>query len=299
MLRNLKLTLAYDGAEFHGWQFQPGMRTVQECLEQALRRTTRHRVAVLGCSRTDSGVHAAGYVANFYTSSVVPSINIFRSVGSRLPKDMTLIHLAEVPLTFHATRSAIGKLYRYRIHNAPGRPVERLSQNHTYHVWEPLDLERMREAARHWVGEHDFTSFASAGNDRMSNVREIFGIELHRAGQEIRIEFEGGGFLYKQVRNMVGTLCEIGRGKWTPDDAKRILELKDRNKAGPTAPARGLCLQWVRYDMKSLPEPTAELLDYAARAQPPAGQAKYNVDAQPLSSAPSADESSGDEEPCP
>ncbi|MBK8267784.1 MAG: hypothetical protein IPK83_05550 [Planctomycetes bacterium] len=124
MLRNLKLVLAYDGAEFHGWQYQPNMRSVQECLEQALRRTVRHRVGVTGCSRTDSGVHAAAYVASFYTSSLVPERGIFRSVGSRLPKDMTLVDLREVPLTFHATQSALGKLYRYRIHNAHGRPVE-------------------------------------------------------------------------------------------------------------------------------------------------------------------------------
>lgn len=298
MLRNLKLVLAYDGTEFHGWQFQPGFRTVQECLEQALRRSVRHRVAVVGCSRTDSGVHASGYVANFYTSSLVKDVAIFRSVGARLPKDMTLIDLREVPLTFHATQSALGKLYRYRIHNARGRPVEHQLQNYTYHAWEPLDLEAMREAATHWIGEHDFTSFASAGNERQSNVRRIIGIDLFRRGQEIRIDVEGDGFLYKQVRNMVGVLFEIGRGKWTPADAKRILDARDRNAGGPTAPARGLCLQWVRYDMPSLPEPSTELLARSARAQPPGAHAKFTVDSQPLSSAPAMDDRD-EPEPCP
>lgn len=298
MLRNLKLVLAYDGTEFHGWQFQPGFRSVQECLEQALRRTVRHRVGVVGCSRTDSGVHAAGYVANFLTSSLVKDIAIFRSVGSRLPKDMTLIHLAEVPLTFHATQSALAKLYRYRIHNARGRPVERQLQNQTYHVWERLDVDRMREAASHWVGRHDFTSFASSGSERQSNVRTIHNIELHRSGPEIRVEFEGDGFLYKQVRNMVGTLCEIGRGKWSPEDARHILEACSRENAGPTAPARGLCLQWVRYDLTGLPPPSQEQLDRAMAAKPPAAEAKFHVDAQPLSSAPMQMEGDSAEEPC-
>ncbi|HWL93713.1 MAG TPA: tRNA pseudouridine synthase A [Phycisphaerae bacterium] len=215
-----------------------------------------------------------------------------------MPKDMSLIELAEVPLTFHATKSALSKQYRYRIHNAPGRPVENLTQNYSYHCWQALDMDAMREAASHWTGEHDFTSFASAGNARESNVRTIFSIVMNRVGPEIQIDIEGDGFLYKQVRNMVGTLCEIGRGKWTLDDAKRILDARDRTVAGPTAPARGLCLQWVRYDMANLPPPTAEMLERAARAQPPAGEAKYLVDQLPLESAPTAGEAAGEEEPC-
>ena len=286
MMRNLMLVLAYDGTDFHGWQFQPGLRTVQDCLEQALRRTLRHRVKVIGCSRTDAGVHATGYVANLFTTSTAPVQAVARSVGSRLPKDMTLIHLSEVPLTFHATHSAVSKLYRYRIHNARGRPCETFSQRQAYHCWEALDLDAMREAARCWVGRHDFTSFASAGNDRRSNVRTIHGIEIHRAGQELRIDVEGDGFLYKQVRNMVGTLCEIGRGHWEPARARSILEAGDRTQAGPTAPARGLCLRWVRYDLPHLPPPSRELLEQARQARPPAGAERADVDARPLSSSP-------------
>lgn len=284
------LVLAYDGTEFHGWQFQPEQRTVQECLEKALRRVARHRVAVVGCSRTDSGVHAAGYTANFYTTSPASNKAIFRSVGSRLPKDMTLVYLAEVPLTFHATRSAVSKLYRYRIHNAAGRAVEAQNQNYAYHCWEPLDIHCMRAAAAHWVGEHDFTSFASAGNDRESNVRVIHRIEVYREGLEIRVDFEGTGFLYKQVRNMTGTLCDFGRGKWEPDYAREILAARDRSKAGPTAPARGLCLQWVRYDIPSLPPPSPEQLARANAAEPPANVLKATVDEQDLSTAPVPEE---------
>lgn len=280
------LTLAFDGADFHGWQHQPELRTVQDTLEQALRRTVRHQIVLVGCSRTDAGVHAAGYVANFFTTSPAPNISIARSVGARLPKDMTLLHLDEVPLTFHATRSAVTKLYRYRIHNTPSRPCEHLAQRFVYHFWQPLDLEAMRQAAEAWVGEHDFTSFASAGNDRQSNVRTIRRIELYREDQEIRMDIEGEGFLYKQVRNMMGTLVEIGRGHWKAERAKQILAGKNRSPAGPTAAARGLRLQWVRYDIPGLPAPTEEQLERAQRAAPPAGAERAVVDGKSRSTAP-------------
>jgi tRNA pseudouridine38-40 synthase len=297
MMRNLMLVLAYDGGEFHGWQLQPGMRTVQECLEQALRRTLRHQVGVLGCSRTDSGVHAAGYVANLYSTNPAPERGLFHSIGSRLPKDMTILSLAEVPLTFHATRSALAKLYRYRIHNAPGRPCGQQLQRYVYHVWHPLDLDAMRQAAEHWIGTHDFTSFAAAGGVRESNVRTIHRIEIWRRALEVRIDIEGSGFLYKQVRNMVGTLCEIGRGHWAPQRAKEILEARDRTYAGATAPARGLCLQWVRYDLPNLPPPTPEMLERAEQARPPAGSQRAKVDDSPGSTAPMLPGVSMEEEP--
>ena len=285
MMRNLMLVLAYDGGEFHGWQLQPGVRTVQECLEQALRRTVRHQVAVIGCSRTDAGVHAEGYVANLYTAHPAPERSVFHSLGSRLPKDITLIQLSEVPLTFHATRSAVSKLYRYRIHNVPGRPCAQLQQRYVYHVWQALDLGAMRQAAEHWVGTHDFTSFAAAGIPRESNVRTIHRLEIWRCGLELRFDIEGDGFLYKQVRNMVGTLCEIGRGHWPPQRARTILEARDRTTAGPTAPARGLCLQWVKYDLPSLPPPSPEMLERARQAEPPAGALRANADGPPGSTA--------------
>jgi tRNA pseudouridine38-40 synthase len=297
MMQNLKLTLAYDGTDFHGWQFQPDLRTVQGCLEQALRRVLRHQVVVIGCSRTDAGVHAAGHVANFYTTNPAPTQAIFRSLGSRLPKDMTTLHLAEVPLTFHATQSADSKLYRYRIYNAVARPCEQLLQRFVYHFWQPLDIEAMRSAAECWVGRHDFSSFASTGNRRDSNVRTIHYIEIHRIGREIQIDIEGSGFLYKQVRNMVGTLTEIGRGRWPATRAREILDAQDREAAGPTAPARGLCLQWVRYDLPGLPHPSPALLERAACAEPPAGAARASVDQQARATAPMPPDLDTHEEP--
>ena len=297
MMRNLMLTLAYDGADFHGWQHQPELRTVQGCLEQALRRVVRHQVMVVGCSRTDAGVHAAGYVANFYTTTPAPNLAIYRSVGSRLPKDLTLMHLAEVPLTFHATKSAVSKLYRYRLHAVRGRPCEVLAQRSTYHVWTPLDEDAMRVAADVLIGTYDFSSFASTGNVRESNIRTVRRIEIYRHGEELRFDIEGDGFLYKQVRNMVGTLIEIGRGHWPTERMREILDAKDRSKAGPTAPSRGLCLQWVRYDIPNLPPPSADLLERAARARPPAGAECADVESRERTVAPSLTDDGLDEEP--
>jgi tRNA pseudouridine38-40 synthase len=297
MLRNLMATIAYDGADFHGWQQQPNLRTVQGCLEQALRRVLRHQVMVIGCSRTDAGVHALAHVSNFFTSTTLPPATILRAAGSRLPKDMSLISLEEVPLTFHATRSAISKLYTYRLHAVRGRPCEQLTQRYTYHVWTPLNDDAMRDAAAFWTGTHDFTSFASAGNVRESNVRTIHRIDLRREGLELQFDIEGSGFLYKQVRNMVGTILEIGRGHWPVSKAVTILDAKDRTAAGPSAPARGLCLRWVKYDIANLPPPSAEMLERAANAKPPSGMHRATVDQHERDTAPMPPEFDVHEEP--
>lgn len=252
MLRNLRMIIAYDGSEFHGWQRQPGMRTVQSEFEQAVRRVARHQVVIIGAGRTDAGVHARGQVANFYTTTDIPAINFFRAIGARLPKDVTLNHVREVPLNFHASRSAVKKLYRYRLFASPRRPVGMHVQRYSYHFWHPLDLDRMRAAGRFCVGVHDFTAMASRGNVRLSNVREVTRCDVFRHGDEIRVDIEGTGFLYNQVRNMVGTLLEIGRGRWPPEQMAAIIAGMDRTAGGPTAPARGLSLEWVLYDLPAL-----------------------------------------------
>lgn len=254
MQRNIKLLIAYDGTEFHGWQRQPDTRTVQGAIEQAIRRVAQHQVDIVGAGRTDAGVHAAGQVANWVTTSEVPASNLFRAIGTRLPKDVTLINLSEVPMGFHATRCATEKLYRYTIHNTPGRPVERLRQRYAYHYWQPLDAERMQTAAKAFVGEHDFVAMASKGEERETTVRTVYSCEVYRRFDEVRVDVRGRGFLYNQVRNMVGTLIEIGRGHWEVGCIAGILAGRDRRQAGPTAPARGLCLQWVRYNLADLPD---------------------------------------------
>jgi tRNA pseudouridine38-40 synthase len=254
-MRNIRLLLAYDGTDFHGWQKQPGLRTVQDSVEQAVRRVVRHQVMVHGSGRTDAGVHASGQIANFETSCPMPCDNLRRAIGGRLPKDLSLIHVCEAPANFRASRHAISKLYRYSIFSDPNRPVERHRQRYLYHFWHPLSVERMRAGAEYFVGRHDFAAFASAGHNRETTVRTVLGVRVCRWFEEIRVEVEGTGFLYNQVRNMVGTLIEVGRGRWEPEYVGEILASCDRSRAGPTAPARGLCLQWVRYDMTRSYEP--------------------------------------------
>ncbi len=256
MERTLALWTAYDGTEFHGWQDQLELRTVQSVMQEALRRVVRHPVNLAGSGRTDAGVHAAGHVSSFVTTCDMEVERLRHSIGSRLPKDLSLIAVRRVHPDFQATRSAVSKLYRYRIHNAVGRPVEGRTQRYTYHFWEPLDVERMRLAARHFIGEQDFAAMASRGNVRETTVRTVLRCDVERHLDEIRIDVEGTGFLYKQVRTMVGTLMYAGRGQWEPDRVADILAGKDRAAAGPTAPARGLCLQWVRYPARLLkPDP--------------------------------------------
>ncbi len=255
MERTIYLLVAFDGTDFHGWQFQPELRTVQDVIEQAVRRVVRHQVSLVGSGRTDAGVHAAGHVSHFVTTCELEPGKMRHAIGARLPKDVTIVALRAVHPQFDARRSAISKLYRYRIHNAPGRPVEHRLQRYTYHYWQPLDLERMRVGARHFIGEKDFSAMSATGNVRESMVRTVLRCDIERHLDEIRIDVEGTGFLYKQVRNMTGTLTNVGRGLWEPDRVAEILESRQRANAGPTAPARGLCMQWVRYPPHLLAPP--------------------------------------------
>jgi tRNA pseudouridine38-40 synthase len=247
MQRTIYLLVAYDGTEFHGWQVQPGVRTVQEVLEQSVRRVVRHQVDLIGSGRTDTGVHAAGHVSSFVTTCELEPARMKHAIGSRLPKDVSIVALREVHPDFNARRCAISKLYCYRIYNTRGRPVDHKLQRYTYHFWQSLDMDRMRAAARHFLGEKDFAAVAATGTSAQSTIREVLRCDIERHLDEIRIDVQGTGFLYKQVRNMVGTLLNVGRGLWEPDYIAEILASRDRAKAGPTAPARGLCMQWVRY----------------------------------------------------
>jgi tRNA pseudouridine38-40 synthase len=265
MARNIKLTLAYDGTDFHGWQWQPGIRTVQDEVEKAARVVCRHPLAIRGASRTDAGVHARGQVAGLMDESGIPPHKLVLAIGHRLPPDVALLDAVEVAPDFDASRSAVGKRYRYRIHNAVARPVAELRQRYCWHVWYPLDIEVMRTAGARLVGTHDFAGFATAGSTRPTTVRTIFAVRVERRledgsvsndprqrlGGEVVLEFEGGGFLYNQVRNMVGTLFEIGRGHWPVERIDEILKTCDRTRAGLTAPAQGLCLERVWYESEA------------------------------------------------
>ncbi len=245
--RNLKLVIAYNGAAYHGWQRQiEGFITVQECVENAAARVVRHPVTVSGAGRTDAGVHAAGQVANFRTTNFrIPLVGLRRAMNSRLPADIAVLSAEVVPDNFHASRSAVGKTYRYRILVAPQRSVER--HNLVYHFWRPLEVEPMRQAAMRLVGTHDFRGLATSSDQRDNTVRTIFRCDVAADGDEIHVTVQGNGFLYNMVRNIVGTLIEIGRGRWQPSQIDQILATRDRANAGPTAPPQGLSLICVHY----------------------------------------------------
>lgn len=250
--RNLCLWVAYDGTDFHGWQQQDGQRTVQAELQAVAQSVVRHPVTISGSGRTDAGVHARGHVDAFFTSSDLACDRLRRAMQSRLPEDVTVIDACEVPPDFHPGFAARSKLYRYRILPADRKPAGRDHRRFVHLVWHPIDADRMAEGARRFVGTHDFTSMTPQSTVRRTMVRTIFRCEVERHREEIRIDVEGDGFLYRQVRTMVGTLLDVARGRWTPDDVTAILEGRDRRLAGPTAPPQGLCLMWVRYPQDRL-----------------------------------------------
>jgi tRNA pseudouridine38-40 synthase len=245
--RNIKLVVAYDGSAYHGWQRQAqGMDTVQERLEYAAARVMGHPVIVFGAGRTDAGVHAAGQVANFFTPNfAIPLKNMRRAINSKLPRDIAVRSANEMPATFQASRSAVGKTYQYRLYVGPDKPVALAGQVH--HYWRPLDVTAMQAGARRLLGWHDFRGLASSAEVRDNTVRHVWRCDVAETGNEIHVTVEGNGFLYNMVRNIVGTLMEIGRGQWSPDRIDLILSSRERSLAGPTAPPDGLSLMAVHY----------------------------------------------------
>ncbi|MCH9058417.1 MAG: tRNA pseudouridine(38-40) synthase TruA [Planctomycetes bacterium] len=316
-----KLTIAYDGTGFHGWQKQeppmpdeseasrrayevaateglepgvPGrvaLRTVQAIVERAVRRVVREPIELMGASRTDAGVHARGQVAAFTCSPTEPPAQaggpadtdldaeisetpapshtgwpiargldrLVRAINGKLPDDVQVLSAEVVSDDFNPIADCTSKGYSYTLHVSTTRPLwdRRLVQQ----VWTELNVDRMREAAARLVGEHDFAAFAAAGHGRQSTVRTVYGVRIsdgatQRRSDEggewarrVRIEISGNGFLYNMVRIIAGTLVEVGRGKMSPDDVSAAIESKDRRNAGPTMPAQGLCLEWIRYPL--------------------------------------------------
>ena len=250
--RNIKLVIAYNGTAYHGWQRQAdGIDTVQERIEAAATDVLRHKVVVFGAGRTDAGVHASGQVANLYTTSLsIPLRGLRRAMNSRLPRDIAVVSAAGVPEGFHASRSAVGKTYRYRIHVSPVRPVTLCGQ--AYHYWRPLDVAAMRAAGRRLLGRHDFLGFATSAEQRENTVRTVFRCDVAEDDGSVFVTVQGDGFLYNMVRNVVGTLIEIGRERWGPERVDTVLATCDRRQAGPTAPPDGLTLVCVHYDPADL-----------------------------------------------
>lgn len=243
-MKRVMLTVAYDGTAYHGWQIQPNGETIEGILNRCLSETLGEKIEVIGASRTDSGVHAMGNIAVFDTDSPIPADKISYALNQRLPEDIKIQKSEEVAADFHPRHCESRKTYEYRIYCAPfPMPVKRLYAHYTYI---PMDVERMRQGASYLVGTHDFKSFCSAEAQVETTVRQVDSVEVVQEGKEIVIRVAGRGFLYNMVRIIAGTLMEVGRGHIAPEEVKTILEAKDRQAAGPTAPACGLTL--VKYE---------------------------------------------------
>lgn len=251
--RNIKLILAFEGAAYHGWQMQKGRPTVQGLLREAIGRVTGVPVTPMGSGRTDSGTHARGLAANFVTETGIPLPNLVRALNGQLPRDIRILSARTVPPDFHARLSARSKVYRYQIYRGAVMPPH-LARDHMHYPY-PLDIARMQRAAGFFVGEHDFASFAAAPTKSERETRKrppdtrrrIFRCELKSRGRHLALTVEGDGFLHHMVRNMVGTLCELGRGRLSFQQFTDLFELRDRTRAGFTAPAHGLILMRVKY----------------------------------------------------
>jgi tRNA pseudouridine38-40 synthase len=244
-VRSIKLTVAYDGSGYHGWQLQPDRKTIQGALASALYHLIGTKVMVFGASRTDAGVSALGQVAFIQIDSPIPIEKLAIAVTHRLPSDIVVTEAVEIDHDFDVTADVKSKLYRYTIFTGPVRPVMQI--RHCWHLPEELNIKAMAEAAKLLIGKKDFKSFAAAADNRESSVRTVFRCDVTKQDDSIYVDIEGDGFLYNMVRNIVGTLVEVGREKIKLQKIKQILEAKDRTAAGPIAPASGLCLMWIKY----------------------------------------------------
>lgn len=248
MSRRIKLTLAYDGTNYNGWQLQtrpPGVKTIQGTLEEKLKLITKEEIKVVASGRTDAGVHALGQVVHFDTTSTIPVERFPQALLSVLPWDIVPLKAEEVDENFHARYSTRWKTYRYTFDT--GTMPHVFWRRYAYHYPHPLDRQAMAQAAQYLLGQHDFRSFCASGSSAKDFVRTIAACELRENGQLLTLEITGNGFLYNMVRIICGTLLEIGRGKLQPEAMKEIIAAQDRKAAGPTVPAHGLCLLKVEY----------------------------------------------------
>ena len=242
--KRVRLTVAYDGTAYHGWQIQPGVVTIESKLNECISELLKEDIQVIGASRTDSGVHALGNIAVFDTAACMPAEKMSYALNQRLPEDIRIQKSEEVPADWHPRHCESRKTYEYRIYRGEfPMPVKRLYALFTYHK---LDIEKMRQAARYLEGEHDFKSFCQTGAQVESTVRTIYSVDLIEQDADLVVRICGGGFLYNMVRIIVGTLLEVGQGKRMPEEIPEILKKKDRSAAGPTAPAHGLTL--IKYE---------------------------------------------------
>ena len=245
-MKRVKLVVAYDGTNYHGWQVQDNGITIEEVLNRTISELVQEDIKVIGASRTDAGVHACGNVAVFDTESRIPGDKFSFALKQRLPEDIRIQESCEVDADFHPRYADTVKTYEYNILNRRFElPTKRLYAAFCYY---PMDIERMNQAAAYLVGEHDFKSFCSAGAQVQTTVRTIYAVNVTKADDMVHIRITGNGFLYNMVRIIAGTLMQVGTGLMEPEQVKEILEARDRSKAGPTAVAKGLTLVEIRYE---------------------------------------------------
>jgi tRNA pseudouridine38-40 synthase len=248
--RWLKLTIAYDGGAYAGWQIQPDKPTVQGALEAALHQITQQVVRVSAAGRTDAGVHALGQVVGLATGTRLSNDELHRALNAVLPGDIVVVSLQDAPEQFHATYDAVAKHYRYQIHNSQTRSI--FDRHYAWHYPQPLDAAAMHRAAQALVGRHDFSSFETAGSERADSIRTIHELAVRRGTEQmaerVTVDVRGDGFLYNMVRTIVGTLVAVGAGERGIDWPAEVLAARDRRRAGQTAPPRGLFLVSVAYE---------------------------------------------------
>jgi tRNA pseudouridine38-40 synthase len=243
--KNIKVIIEYDGTNYAGWQKQKNAVTIQEVLEKAIGKITGEQIEVTGCSRTDAGVHARGFVGNFFTESRVPVSRFADAINSQLPRDIVVLQSEEVSLDFHSRYNSRGKTYSYTILNR-FHPAA-IGRGYMYHFRQQVDMDKMKEAASKLVGTHDFSAFKNAGSSVKTSVRTITALIVERQGDSIKIYASADGFLYNMVRIIVGTLVEVGIGKIQPYEIADIILSKDRTRSGRCVPPDGLCLEEVYY----------------------------------------------------
>ncbi len=237
--------VAYDGSKYHGFQRQDNAWTVQEAIEDGLKTLLKEDVKIIGASRTDAGVHAKGQVFNLKVDTPIPVERFPLALNTKLPRDIIIIDTIDVDDDFHARYNSKDKVYSYQIYN--NNIPSPFVRNYAYHIKRKLDLNKMREGASYLIGKYDFSSFRSAGCNAKTSIREIFSIDIEKSNNLIVIRIKGGGFLYKMVRIIMGTLIKVGLNKIDPKGVQKILLAKDRQQAGPTAPACGLFLEKIYY----------------------------------------------------
>ncbi len=246
MPKNYKLTITYDGSAYHGWQIQPHGPTIQATIEKAVSTITQQKCRLSASGRTDAGVHAYGQVAHVLIDTQIPASRLQKGINSLLPPDISILGCEIVPTEFHARFDAQKKQYRYQIINSP-HPVP-IGRQYVWQIFQPLDLAAMQKATGHFIGKQDFKTFESAGSPRNHTTRRIFTAKWNQPReQHLTFEIEANGFLKQMVRNIVGTIVDVGKGRFQPEDIPRMLAAQNRSVAGQTAPAAGLFLVAVTY----------------------------------------------------